>query len=236
MYQNIWCEKRGGNQVEVHLWDDIAGYQNFIFKNYAYMKDGSGQYRSIYGDKLKKVTYWTEEDYNSGKVFESDVPLETKILLDRYHKSDEPSKNHVELFFDIEVEVTDGFPEPTKANNKITSIELYNKMEDCNTVFIISDKIQSYTNDNTTVEVFRTEQQLLQAFLKYWINTKPTIISGWNINKFDIPYLYNRITKVFGKEFASALSPIQIVKYNSNKQMYRIAGVSSLDYLELYKK
>ena len=236
MYQNIWCEKRGGNQVEVHLWDDIAGYQNFVFKNYAYIKDGSGQYNSIYGDKLKKVTYWTEEDYNSGKIFESDVPLETKILLDRYHKSDEPSKNHVELFFDIEVEVTDGFPEPTKANNKITSIALYNKMEDCNMVFIISDKIQSYTNDNTTVEVFGTEQQLLQAFLKYWINTKPTIISGWNINKFDIPYLYNRITKVFGEEFASALSPIQIVKYNSNKQVYRIAGVSSLDYLELYKK
>ena len=236
MYQNIWCEKRGGNQVEVHLWDDVAGYQNFIFKNYAYIKDGSGQYRSIYDDKLKKVTYWTEEDYNSGKVFESDVPLETKILLDRYHKSDEPSKNHVELFFDIEVEVTDGFPEPTKANNKITSIALYNKMEDCNMVFIISDKIQSYINDNTTVEVFGTEQQLLQAFLKYWINIKPTVISGWNINKFDIPYLYNRITKVFGEEFASALSPIQIVKYNSNKQVYRIAGVSSLDYLELYKK
>jgi len=236
MYQNIWCEKRGGNQIEVHLWDDIAGYQNFIFKNYAYIKDGSGQYNSIYGDKLKKVTYWTEEDYNSGKVFESDVPLETKILLDRYHKSDEPSKNHVELFFDIEVEVTDGFPEPTKANNKITSIALYNKMEDCNMVFIISDKIQSYTNDNTTVEVLGTEQQLLQAFLKYWINAKPTVISGWNINKFDIPYLYNRITKVFGEEFASALSPIQIVKYNSNKQVYRIAGVSSLDYLELYKK
>ncbi len=236
MYQNIWCEKRGGNQVEVHLWDDTAGYQNFIFKNYAYIKDGSGQYRSIYGDKLKKVTYWTEEDYSSGKVFESDVPLETKILLDRYHKSDESSKNHVELFFDIEVEVIDGFPEPTKANNKITSIALYNKMEDCNKVFIISDKIKSYTNGNTTVEVFGTEQQLLQAFLKYWINTKPTIISGWNINKFDIPYLYNRITKVFGEEFASALSPIQIVKYNTNKQVYRIAGVSSLDYLELYKK
>ena len=52
MYQNIWCEKRGGNQVEVHLWDDVAGYQNFVFKNYAYVRDGSGQYRSFYGDKL----------------------------------------------------------------------------------------------------------------------------------------------------------------------------------------
>ena len=45
-----------------------------------------------------------------------------RILLDRYSDSDEPSKNHRELFFDIEVEVTDGFPEPAKANNKILSV------------------------------------------------------------------------------------------------------------------
>ena len=101
MYQNIWCEKRGGNQVEVHLWDDVAGYQNFIFKNYAYVKDGGGQYRSIYGDKLKKVTYWTEEDFKTSRVFESDIPLDTRILLDRYEDSDEPSTDARELFFDI---------------------------------------------------------------------------------------------------------------------------------------
>ena len=89
MYQNIWCEKRGGNQVEVHLWDDTAGYQNFIFKNYAYIKDGSGQYRSIYGDKLKKVNFWTAEDLQAGKMFESDVPLETRILVDKYGETDD---------------------------------------------------------------------------------------------------------------------------------------------------
>ena len=48
--------------------------------------------------------------------------------------------------------------------------------------------------------------------------------------------MYNRITKVFGEEFANALSPIQQVKYNQNKKKYRIAGVSSLDYIELYRK
>ena len=110
MYQNIWTEKRGGNQVEVHLWDDKAGYQNFIFKNYAYVKDGSGQYQSIYGDKLKKVTYWTEEDFTTGRVFESDIPLETRVLIDRYPDSDDISENHRILYYDIEVEVTDGFP------------------------------------------------------------------------------------------------------------------------------
>ena len=117
----------------------FRSYQNFIFKNYAYVRDGSGTYQSIYGDKLKKVTYWTEEDFKTGRVFESDVPLETRILLDRYEDSDEPSKNHRELFFDIEVEVTDGFPEPSKANNKVTSVAMYTKHDGKYRVYVLGD-------------------------------------------------------------------------------------------------
>ena len=235
MYQNIWCEKRGGNQVEVHLWDDVAGYQNFIFKNYAYVRDGGGQYQSIYGDKLKKVTYWTEQDFKSGRVFESDIPLETRILLDRYEDSDEPSKDHRELFFDIEVEVTDGFPEPSKANNKVTSVAMYTKHDGKYRVYVLGDG-KDNVKDEVDIRFYKTESELLKEFLRYWLDVKPTIITGWNTNGFDIPYLYNRISKVLGEEFANALSPIQIVKYNPNKKMYRIAGVSSLDYLDLYRK
>ena len=235
MYQNIWCEKRGGNQVEVHLWDDVAGYQNFIFKNYAYVRDGGGTYRSIYGDKLKKVTYWTEDDFQTGRVFESDVPLETRILLDRYEDSDEPSKDHRELFFDIEVEVTDGFPEPSKAQNKVTSVAMYTKHDEKYRVYVLGEG-QDNLKDKVDIRFYSTESELLKEFLRYWIDVKPTVITGWNTNGFDIPYLYNRLSKVLGEEFANALSPIQIVKYNPNKKMYRIAGVSSLDYMDLYRK
>ena len=56
MYQNIYLKRNKGN-VEVHLWDDQAGYSKFNYKHYAYMKSGSGVYRSIYGDKLKKVNF-----------------------------------------------------------------------------------------------------------------------------------------------------------------------------------
>ena len=88
MYQNIYLKRNKGN-VEVHLWDDQVGYSKFNYKHYAYMKSGSGVYRSIYGDKLKKVNFWTAEDLQAGKMFESDVPLETRILVDRYGDSDE---------------------------------------------------------------------------------------------------------------------------------------------------
>ena len=206
MYQNIWCEKRASNQVEVHLWDDKAGYQNFIFKNYAYVKDGAGQYQSIYGDKLKKVGYWTEEDFKTGRVFESDIPLETRILIDRYPDSDDVSEDHRILYYDIEVEVTDGFPEPSEAANKITSIAFQTSHDDKSYVYILGDK-KDTVKDGASVRFFRDEKSLLQSFLRFWIDVKPTIISGWNIDQFDTPYLYNRIKKVFGEEFANALSP-----------------------------
>ena len=90
MYQNIYV-KRSKTSSEVHLWDDKTGYTKFQYKPYAYLKSQSGLYRSLYGDKLKKVNFWTAEDLQSGKMFESDVPLETHILVDKYGESDEVS-------------------------------------------------------------------------------------------------------------------------------------------------
>ena len=121
MYQNIYVEKSKDSKPTVHLWDNKTGYSKFQSKSYAYLKSQSGTYRSLYGDKLKKVNFWTQDDLEKGNVFESDVPLETRILVDMYGDSDEVSEGHRELFFDIEVEVTDGFPNPKIASNKITA-------------------------------------------------------------------------------------------------------------------
>ena len=233
MYQNIFI-KRNKTNVEVHLWDDETGYQRFNHKSYAYLKSPSGTYRSIYGDKLKKVTYWTQDDIQNGNVFESDVPLETRVLVDRYSESEEPSKGHKEVYFDIECEVTDGFPEPLKAENKITSIALYDKISDDYFVFILAD-ISKYQKGNVYVEPFQSEEELLQRFYQKYLEINPTILSGWNIDGFDVPYLYNRTVRVLGYQFANSLSPIGQVYYNERQKRYKIAGVSCLDYLGLYK-
>ena len=130
MYQNIYIEKPKQGKPLVHIWDDKQGYQKFQFTPYAYQKSQTGQHRSLYGDKLKKVKFWTGEDLQKGDIFESDVPLETRVLIDQYADSNEPSVGHRELFFDIEVEVVDGFPEPKTAKNKITAIAIYDKTAD----------------------------------------------------------------------------------------------------------
>ena len=48
---------------------------------------------------------------------------------------------------------------------------------------------------------------MLQRFFARYREINPTIISGWNTEKFDVPYLYNRACKVVGKNVASMLSP-----------------------------
>ena len=48
--------------------------------------------------------------------------------------------------------------------------------------------------------------------------------------------MYNRITRVKDVETAKLLSPIQDVQWNQFRGRYKIAGVSVLDYLALYRK
>ena len=192
MYQNIYI-KRLKKDNEVHLWDDKAGYQRFTFKNYAYMKDGTGVHTSLYGDKLKKINFWTQEDLQSGKIFESDVPIETRVLVDMYGDSDEPSITHREVYFDIEVEVKDGFPDPSRADNKITAIALYDRVADKYSCYVLGN-----VPNTDVVESFKSEEELLQRFYQKYLEINPTILSGWNIDGFDIPYLYNRTKRIMG--------------------------------------
>lgn len=233
MYQNIFI-KRNNNRSEIHIWDDTNGYFSFQYKPYAYKKSAAGIYRSLYGDKLKKVNYWERDDIEDGLIFESDVPIETRILVDNYMDSDESSIGHREMIFDIEVEVTDGFPDVSKADNKITAIALYDRIPDSYTALILGN-VKNYIKDNVTVESFESEEELLQRFYQKYLEISPTIITGWNSDYFDIPYLYNRTEKVLGTEFANCLSPIGEVFWSENKGRYKIAGVSSMDYLRLYK-
>ena len=234
MYQNIYIQKSKRGNI-VHLWDDKSGYQKFKYVNYAYMKHPAGSFYSLYGDKLKRVSYWTGDDLKSGKMFESDVPLETKVLLDKYLESDEPSTGHREIIIDIEVESSKGFPSPQKAENEVTAIALYDKVADEYTCLILGS-VKPKNQDNVVIESFQTETELLQRFYQKYLEIQPTIITGWNTNGFDIPYLYNRTKRVMGEQVANCLSPIGDVYYNEHRKRYMIGGVSQLDYLALYKE
>ena len=231
MYQNIYFDMK---TRKVHIWDDEKGYYAIPYKRYAYVRDRNGSHVSLYGDKLRKVFKFDAETPN---LFESDVPPETRVLVDQYTDSEELSANHNIMMIDIEVEVTEGFPMPEDANNKITSIAVYDSNSDKYYAFVLDEKakLTLQSKDNVVIESFDTEFSLLQRFLVKYLEFKPTIITGWNIDTFDMPYLYNRICKVAGKNVGDMLSPIQIVQWNKHRKRYLFAGVSCLDYLGLYK-
>ena len=112
MYQNIYYDRRIN---KMHIWDDKFGHQTFRYKKYAYVKNRVGNYVSLYGDKLKRVSDW---DKDQPDLFESDVNPEIRVLVDNYTGSDEVSIGHKVMIFDIEVEVIDGFPNIKKLKIK----------------------------------------------------------------------------------------------------------------------
>ena len=149
----------------MHLWDDQKGYLQIPYKKYAYVKDSSGQHISLYGERLKRVTSFDKDDPT---LHESDIPPMTRFLVDQYTDSDEASTGHRVMFFDIEVEVTEGFPDVQKAYNPITSIALYDYATEKYYTYCFDphERIESYKKDNEEVEFYKTEYEMLNKFFQ----------------------------------------------------------------------
>lgn len=219
----------------VHLFDDIHGYTSFKDEPYAYRKSKNGKYKSIFGDSLERITKF---NFRDPTLFSSDIPVDTRVLIDAYGDSDEVSINHRRAYIDIEVDSVGGYPNIEDPIKEVTAIALLDESKDTYYCFILDKDavVQNENKDNTIILPYLNEEDLLVAFLKKWDEVKPTIVSGWNIDGFDFPYLHARLVRVLGEEVANALSPINICYFNKYKNKMTIAGVNALDYLVLYKK
>lgn len=235
MYQSIYYNRKSG---VVHLWDDEKGHLQFQYKPYAYKVDSSGEFTTIDGKRVRRVGKWSKEDVEAGLIYESDVPVDTRILIDHYTDSDNISTNHRILNIDIEVDSTKNYPDLDNPVNAITAISLEFKPSRKEICFILDpeSKIQSYEGNGVMIRSCKDEQDLLLSFLAVYSKYKPTVITGWNIDFFDIPYLCGRLQYLLGEDAMKTLSPIGIVERKYESSIYEIAGVNCLDYLALYKK
>jgi DNA polymerase elongation subunit (family B) len=238
MYQNIYYER---TKNTIHIWDDTRGYFTMPYRKYAYKKDPYGQYRSMNGDKLTRISKWEKDE--ADELFESDVPETTRVLVDMYD-SDIPSTGHRIMTFDIEVEMISGLPNTKEAQNEITSIAAHDSATNLFDVFVL-DKKRKVKRDGekinkdgreVTIHIFDNEKNLLFAFLNYYEEVNASILTGWNIDFFDIPYLYNRIKNVCGEGHAKRLSRIGQCFYSPYRDKWTFGGVSILDYINLYKQ
>ena len=141
---------------------------------------------------------------------------------------------------DIETAAENGFPDIETADQAILAISI----KDSFTGRIVVFGARAYDNRDPLVDYmhFKTEKGMLGAFLEYWNDNFPDVITGWNVQLFDIPYIARRIDRILGERYTKMLSPWKLVSYREifikgRKQIaYDLPGISTLDYLELYRK
>ena len=234
MYQAIGYDRKNG---VMHVWDDEVGHQKFPFQPYAYLPAADGDYQSLDGTKLTRVA---GNHKDNPKSYESDINEEVRTLIDLYYDSDLVSKGHRDFFFDIETAKDEnGYSTIQDVRTAITSIAYYDKIGKDRRVLILDEqnriKETEIQGDGYVLEIFRDEKDLLTRFINKFAEIQPTVITGWNTDGYDIPYLMGRAKKVLGAQSIKKMSPAGIVDYNPKKERWKIFGVSSLDYLKLYK-
>jgi len=141
---------------------------------------------------------------------------------------------------DIETGAENGFPDIESADQEILAISI----KDSYTGRIVVFGARPFDNKHDDVDYmhFRTEESMLTAFLQYWNENCPDVITGWNVQLFDIPYIARRIDRILGERAAKSLSPWKLISrreiyIRGRKQIaYDLPGISCLDYLQLYRK
>ena len=138
---------------------------------------------------------------------------------------------------DIEVGSENGFPDPYKANEPITAIAIRDLNGGMKVYGCGDYKVQGEENYIKCVD----EYDLCKKFMRDWQDNCPDVLTGWNTDGFDIPYIVNRFNKILGEDETRKLSPWnniyerKVVFKGQEKIIYKITGVAQLDYIELYK-
>ena len=141
-----------------------------------------------------------------------------------------------------------GFPEAKDARFPVNAICDYRSDDQKYHVFTTAggwtpEKSKLKYADQIEYVYCRSEAELLRKWLQFWMSKPPHIVTGWNVKTFDIPYLVNRLNNLFGHMEAEKISPWKKLTEREEKNAfgngvayYGVAGISILDYLDLYKK
>jgi DNA polymerase elongation subunit (family B) len=158
----------------------------------------------------------------------------------------DPSKINI-VSFDIEVDIEHSYPDMNKADNEITAISF--KSSRTSTYYLLGlkdyDKTKTITGidpDDIRFEKCRSEAHMLGRFVQLWTGDYPDIVTGWNVEFFDIRYIVLRIMRLLGEEKAKELSPWGRIRersvemFGKEQKTFHIEGISIIDYMDAFKK
>ena len=188
---------------------------------------------------IKEAKEWVENYKDQPHLVYGNTQFQYSFLNEEY--GNDFNKDQILITtIDIEVACENGFPNPDIADEELLSITLKNQQNKEIIVFGLRD----YKTNRKDVTYFKCENEkdLLYDFLNFWCSNYPDIITGWNTEFFDIPYLVNRIKNVLGEDDAKRLSPWgdvfskEVYQMGRTQMVYDIRGIAALDYFDLYRK
>jgi DNA polymerase elongation subunit (family B) len=253
-YRKVWYDARK-KRIHSWGWDEEGNRVESVepFHPYLYIETlQKTDAISIYGDNLKKITFPSQferrryvKDCGIKRLF-FNHKAEQQYLLEKYldvNESLDFSSIPIKIaFLDIEVYAPDKFPVADKAEYPINLLTFYDSLERKFHAF----GIKHYTPEMENVTYYHcaNEFDLLNRFLEIWSNDYPDVMSGWNSDDFDVPYIVNRINKILGADEAAKLSPVGSIyykedvaqKFGKSVGKWVIHGLNCIDYMEIYQK
>ena len=255
MYVDAFLE-REKNQIFVVERDNKGKrqYMTFPTKYAVYWPSQRGKVPNIHGQLCDKFQTTKLKEFQKetsllpkAALHESDINPIFRCLYENYKGTASPNL-HV-AFFDIEVDFDPnrGFSSPEDAFSPITAISVYLNWLDRNFTMVIKPKGINTEHAQEIVDKFEdtilcsTEKELLEIFLG--LIEDADILSGWNSEGFDIPYIHNRIVQILGKEETKKLclwgkypKKREYESYGRETITYDLVGRIHMDYLQLYRK
>ena len=219
-----------------------------------YYGDPRGKQRSIFGDPVSKFSTRKRAEFEkekrihaNKKLFESDINIVFRCLSENY-LGVEPPKLHT-AFFDIEVDFDPerGFSPTSDPFNKVTAISLYLDWLDQLVTLVVPP---THMSDETANEIcsqfenclmFRSEIEMFETFFQ--LIEDADVLTGWNSEGYDIPYMVNRATRIMSKDdtrkfclLGQLPKPRTYERFGKEETTYDLVGRVHMDYLQLYKK
>jgi len=192
-------------------------------------------------ETMKEAHEWVDNYKNQPHLVFGNTLYQYNYIADQYpNRVDWDMEKLLIVTIDIEVACENGFPNPEAAIEPLLSITIKNHQTKEIVVWGIGD-FKTKREDVHYVQC-ESERHLIQEFLVFWERNQPDVITGWNTEFFDIPYLCNRIVNLCGDGEIKRLSPWggvssrNVFKMGRSHQLYDIQGVAHLDYFDLYRK
>jgi len=138
---------------------------------------------------------------------------------------------------DIEVQCENGFPNVEEAAEEMLSITIKDMVTKKFYIWAVRDFETEHEH-----YVFDSEKDMLKSFLEWWVHHTPDILTGWNVNLYDVPYIARRLNRILGEKWMRSLSPWnranerEIYVQGRKNYAYDVSGINILDYLDLYRK